>query len=67
LQKQLVEEEKNAIVTKLEVMQARKIAEPFFSLISRPALCDKSASNSSAKVMVGMKRGTERKEKNCGT
>ncbi|TGZ39055.1 hypothetical protein DBV15_02371 [Temnothorax longispinosus] len=51
----LEEEEENTVATKLEETRARKIAEPFFSLASRPASCDKSASNSCAKARVGMK------------
>lgn len=48
---------------KLEEMQARKIAEPFFSLASRPASCDKSASNSfaGARVRKGGDEKTEQK------
>jgi len=58
-------EEKNAVATKLEEMQARKIAESFFSLASRPASCDKSASNSFAKARV-KKGGNEKREQRSG-
>lgn len=60
MQKQAGEE--NAVTSKFET-RARKIAEPFFSLASRPASYDKSASNSSAKatgVGMGRRRGVSR-------